>query len=346
MNKPKIFLALTFLTLSITLGILIQKSYNKYSANTKPEYFVDSYSEDKTEDLVKLESLEIANEFTIVLTGDVSFVGLTAEVIENDGADPFQFIRDNLRKYDVKILNLETNISTPGVGSPQTGKAFTFNSPLKSLDILRKNKIDAVSLANNHTNDYGSRALSEMFELLNEKKIVYFGAGNNIDEAFQPKYLEYNGTKIGLVGVNEIETYFQNVSNSRAGSAYFDEVRIKSAIETANKNADIVIVMPHWGTEHQLQADSNQVNWGRKFIDWGADIVAGAHPHVRQNHEVYKDKHIYYSLGNFIFSGFSYSEEAQLGYYLVLNVKDKKLESVENQTVKINYHGFPELITD
>src|SRR5687768_16436316 len=95
-------LSLIFITLIIAAAFSINKFYKNYKEDTKVEYFVDSYSEDiKVTHQTDLTNLKIKNEFTIILTGDVSFVGLTGETIENDGADPFQFIRDDLKKYDL-----------------------------------------------------------------------------------------------------------------------------------------------------------------------------------------------------------------------------------------------------
>lgn len=90
-------------------------------------------------------------------------------------------------------------------------------------------------------------------------------------------------------------------SDYSAGSAFFDKELIKKSLEEARSKSDIVIVYPHWGIEYSLNNSERQAEYGRFFIDNGADIVIGAHAHVLQNSEEYNGKQIYYSLGNFVF---------------------------------------------
>ncbi|BCX13751.1 MAG: capsular polysaccharide biosynthesis protein [Candidatus Dojkabacteria bacterium] len=279
----------------------------------------------------------------LAIVGDISFVGLTGEYMLESGATPFQFVWEEFDKYDLVIGNLETNISEPGIGSPQPGKNYTFNSPIESLDKMKGN-LDVVSLANNHTNDYGSQALLRQIELLNENGIVSFGAGKDIDEAFEIKIVEVKGLRIGFMGVNSIEGYYQDVRSGRAGSAYFDENLIKSSIEKYKDRYDFLIVMPHWGVEHQEVANSWQRSWARKFVEWGADLIVGAHPHVVQDEEVIDGVPVYYSLGNFIFSGFGWNPKAIESFILGIEIKDGKIVNTSKTNVKLTYHGFPEII--
>lgn len=293
-------------------------------------------------------SVEIADMFpsarpqqtTVAFVGDISFAGLTGEFMLETGATPFQFTGELLQQKDLVIGNLETNISEPGVGAPQPGKPFTFNSPLVSIDKMQGN-LDAVSLANNHTNDYGPVALMNQIQLLDDAGIAHFGAGQTVEEAFSVTYISSEHHTFALFGVNGIEGFYQDVTNSRAGSAYFDEGRLRSAIEQAESQADFTIVMPHWGVEHQLIANSFQRMWAERFVSWGADIIIGAHPHVIQNVEYINGVPVYYSLGNFIFSGFSWSEAATQSYILVVTFEEDSIILEETVPIELTYQGFP-----
>ena len=79
---------------------------------------------------------------------------------------------------------------------------------------------------------------------------------------------------------------------------------IKQAIDDAkNEDADVIVMLPHWGVEYSLTASANQQQWGRFMIEAGADLVIGSHPHVVQPTEEYNGGQIVYSLGNFVFDG-------------------------------------------
>jgi poly-gamma-glutamate synthesis protein (capsule biosynthesis protein) len=280
---------------------------------------------------------------SLAIVGDVSFVGLTGEYMLESGATPFQFVWEEFDNYDLVIANLETNISEPGIGSPQPGKNYTFNSPLESLDRMKGN-LDVVSLANNHTNDYGGKALLREIELLKENGIVSFGAGGSIEEAFEIKIVTIKGMRIGFLGVNSIENYYQDVSTARAGSAYFDENLIQQSISKHSGDFDFLIVMPHWGVEHQDVANNWQRQWARRFVDMGADLIVGSHPHVVQDEEIINGVPVYYSLGNFIFSGFGWNPKAIRSYILRIDIKDGKIINRSKTNVELTYHGFPKII--
>lgn len=285
-----------------------------------------------------------SGEVTVLVIGDVNTAGLTGEYMNASGATPFQFVESTLKSYDLTVANLEANISEPEVGYPQPDKPYTFKGPVRTLDTMLWAGIDVVSIANNHTMDYTATALVRMMELLNEKNIVFFGGGSSIDEAFAPKYITKKGVRFGFVTANEIENYYTMVRPGQAGTTYFDATRLEQAIRTAKANADIVIVMPHWGEEHNPNYNGSQQWWAHAFIDWGADIIIGNHPHIIQGSEIYNGKYIFYSLGNFIASGFSWSETAVIGEQVFFTVKNKQITNVGTKRVEIDYNGFPKFM--
>lgn len=279
------------------------------------------------------------SEHTICIGGDVNLSETMAGYIAG-GLQPFGFINPVTSDCDLYIINLETNVSDANVGKRQQ-KNYAFKAPPSTLQTLVDAKVHAVSLANNHTKDYGAEALIDQFKHLDNYGIAHFGAGANIDQAFLPLILDIGGLKVGLIGLNDAETRIGNANSNVAGSAFLNASRVKNAISQAKAVSDLVIVLPHWGIEHQTRASAKQVQWGRNFIDWGADLVAGAHPHVRQNIEEYKGKKIYYSLGNYVFSGFAGREEAQKAILLKIKVKDGQIINYQDIQLQLDYTGFP-----
>ena len=249
----------------------------------------------------------------LLFMGDTMLARGIGNQIEQ-GSNPFVHVSEVLASHDLRVANIETTIAEPSFNSAAT-KAYTFNAPLKSLDILKANNIDVSILANNHTGDFGASATSNMIDLFEANQLSYTGVGKDTYSAFKPliKDMILKTTdgdvvtiKVGFIGVNDIELAHTKVSDSRAGGAYLDKTLIASSIEQAKTNgADIVAVIPHWGIEYQLNQSKNQEEWGRFFIDSGADMVIGGHPHVIQPTEIYKNKPIVYSMGNFIFDGMS-----------------------------------------
>lgn len=285
------------------------------------------------------QTIETTSETILCLGGDVNLANEMATYIQ-EGNQPFYGIKSVTEDCDLFVVNLETNVADADVGTKQA-KNYAFKAPPFTLKALTEAGIDAVSLANNHTKDYGAAALVDQFKHLNNAEIAYFGAGNNIDEAFEPLILDMGDLKLAFIGLNDAETRIGNATSNVAGSAFLNNQRVIQSLNKARTMADLVVVMPHWGTEHQLKASSRQQQWGRLFVDNGADLVIGAHPHVRQNIEVYKDKKIYYSLGNFMFSGFAWTEEGQKSLLIKVKIKNKQIIDFQDIQLQLNWNGFP-----
>lgn len=283
---------------------------------------------------------EDSKNIKMLFMGDVMFSRSIGYQVLN-GVDPFKNIKDKFNEYNILVANLETVVSRSYFLNQAGGKLFTFNSPLESLDVLNNNRINVVSLANNHTMDFGTAALINTMDNLKSKGILYVGAGGNESEAFAPKYLIYKDLIISFLAFNDIENWFANASPYSAGSAYFDKSKIQESINSAKASSDIVIVMPHWGLEYSLTNSDRQSEYGKFFIDSGADIVIGAHPHVLQNQEEYKGKTIYYSLGNFVFDDMCTIPNACDTALLEVNIENKKIVGSNLIPVRISDEGFP-----
>ncbi len=236
----------------------------------------------------------------LIFTGDAMLARSIGSRIEK-GENVFKNIETEFKDSDFTVLNLETTLTNNEKDQPLPQKAWTFNAPIEAVPLMKSSGIDITNLANNHTCDYGKEGLINQMKNLKNGNLIYYGAGENKEKAFQAEIIESKGIKIALLGFNAVETIYSNAKEDQAGSAYFNKSLTKKAIEKAKKEADIVIVSGHAGIEGQLKHNSYQEEYYKHFIDSGADIVISHHPHVPQDYEKYKGKMIYYSLGNLTF---------------------------------------------
>jgi poly-gamma-glutamate synthesis protein (capsule biosynthesis protein) len=171
-------------------------------------------------------------------------------------------------------------------------------------------------LGNNHILNFGQAGVSSTKKYLDDANVQYFGAPGGNKSAIK----NVNGVNIAFVSYNEF------LSSDIIGeqNATIDEIKV------ARKSAGIVVVFCHWGVEYNLKNTDSQKTLARQFIDAGADLVIGSHPHVIEPMEIYNGKRIYYSLGNFIFDQY-FSEDVRKGEGVVVTIdkKTKQLNFVE-----------------
>ena len=163
-----------------------------------------------------------------------------------------------------------------------------------------------MSVANNHVYDYGETALLDTLDTLETYKIPYVGAGRNLDEAREIVYFQAGDMKIAYVSATQVErsyVYTREATDTRAGVLRtYDPAVFLDVIRRAKENSDFVVVYVHWGTEGVSRFEADQQRLGHQYIDAGADLVIGDHPHCLQGVEYYKGVPIFYSLGNFWFN--------------------------------------------
>lgn len=282
---------------------------------------------------------EEKKSFKILIVGDTMLARSIGDKIKA-GDNPFKYVKDKFAEYDLVVANLECVISDKGVAA--RGKSYTFQAPVSSIQLIEENGIDVVSLANNHTMDFGAEALTDMLSRLSNSNIKHFGAGNNLEEAYTPLIINKNNLKIAFVGFNGVQNNYTNVKPTSPGSAYFDTVLMKKSIMQAQEEADIVIPYVHWGIDFVLPVSSSQKSFARVMLDSGADIVVGNHPHLIQASENVNGRMVYYSLGNFVFD-LMYNDAA-ISDMLEINIEDKRIISTKVIKTKINKEGFPELM--
>ena len=171
------------------------------------------------------------------------------------------------------------------------------------MSIFKEMGIDLVTLANNHALDFGTDALVDTLDTLDQAGILHVGAGRNLDEAKEPVIAELKGMKIGFIGASRVipETSWNATSTKPGMLVTYDPALTVQEIEKLDEVCDYVVVYVHWGIERAEHPEEYQRTMGRQYIDAGADLVVGSHPHVLQGIEYYEGKPIVYSLGNFVF---------------------------------------------
>lgn len=274
---------------------------------------------------------------SLLVVGDMMLAGAPGKVMQQ-GRDPFARFAKLLKESDIRIGNLECVVATKGSAEPD--KPNTFRAHPRSLRFLRK-YFDAVGLANNHSGDFGPEAFSEMLGLLKKNGVAYYGAGYNLKEAHTPLIFEKNGIRIALLGYDEFQPRNFEADHDRVGVAWSEDEQVVRDIQAARKEwrADIVIPVMHWGWEEPL-ANARQRQLARLMIDAGADAVIGGHPHQVQDTERYKNKPIFYSLGNFVFDGFSLPENNR-SWALRMELDKSGVRSWQVHTVAISSEGIP-----
>lgn len=226
----------------------------------------------------------------------------------------FEKVYDIFSADDFTIANLETVLTDRNL--PETAKSgsrvFWFRGPKSNARILSAGSIEAVSLANNHTNDYGAEGKEDTIAAVEAQDVLYGNESKTI-------YLEKNGFTIAVIchGL------------WREGQA--DEIIAR--IKAASEKSDYQIVFYHGGTEAVLQPEAWRVRASRRLVDNGADMVIGNHPHVPQPMEVYKGVDIVYSLGNFCFGGHSKPRNRTIIYKMLLTVQDGRLINSESSFI-------------
>lgn len=247
---------------------------------------------------------ESKSDIQLVFTGDVLLHNTTLGAYARGGLDQMveKKLTDKMIAADITMVNQEFAFSDGG--TPMENKKYTFRSSPKNVSIFNEMGIDIVSLANNHTLDYGVDALLDSFETLDAANIKYVGAGENLEEAKKIEYFDIKGSRIAFVASSRvIPNVGWNATKSKPGMlTTYDPTTTLKVIEEAKANADYVVIYVHWGVEYAQSPQPYQKTMARQYIDAGADAVVGSHTHSLQGIEYYKEKPIIYSLGNFAFN--------------------------------------------
>lgn len=250
-----------------------------------------------------------------------------------DPLAPFKPLAPVLQSTDFNFANLESPIS----GNDQIiGKGLVFNAHTRDITGLSKYNFKVLNLANNHAMDQRLPGLLSTGKYLDNLGITHMGTGNNLAEAWEPKVITVKGVRVGFVGASYSSVNDGGVARNDYVARIEEKDRLKNAIDKLRPQADFIVVTMHAGVEYTRRPNQAQVDFAHAAIDDGADIVIGAHPHWVQVTEQYKDKYIFYSLGNFIFDQ-EWSEDTKEGLALKITLLSKDatpFRSSENDPTK------------
>lgn len=279
---------------------------------------------------------------TVTFVGDIMLDNGPGHIITNHG-DPFANVAPILLHSDISVGNLECAITRAGHAQDKT---YTFKGPAASLPLLKK-YFTTVSLANNHSGDWGTRGFADELAWLKEQGIAWFGGGINKREARRPFVIDVHGQRIALLGYNNYPPKSFAATGHKPGTAWLIEQEIIADILTTRREtkADWIFLYLHWGEELEDNPTQEQIQLAHRLIDAGADGIIGSHPHVTQTIESYRGKPIIYSLGNFVFDYFPGDPPLWTSYMLQLKLTRGRPPQVSTIPLELDPAGIPHLVT-
>lgn len=326
---PVIATIIIILTILVLHNIKIDKTNDVYNGNThtnssdngtsvmdktpvSSEILEDTSPDDSPAETTTQPEETHKPETTIAFTGDILLADNLYANYTAKGVTGFlsETVCQKLINADLTFINEEFPFSNRG--TPEPNKEYTYRVPPERVQIFKDLDIDVISISNNHILDYGQDALVDTFEVLDNAGLDYVGAGPTLDRAKQLITKEVNGKTIGFLAASRVVPseawYARNATDTHEARpgvfTTYDDTALCEEITKAKQICDFVVVYAHWGIERQETAAEYQRIMARHFVDAGADLVVGSHPHVMQGVEFYKDTPIVYSLGNFLFSNY------------------------------------------
>lgn len=271
-------------------------------------------------------------ELTIAAVGDIMLGGTAAPELARFGYDyPFERVASLIRKADLAFANLEGPLTDRGQAQR---KQYVFRSPPDLVaSALARAGFDVVSLANNHSMDYGIEGLRDTMRALARAGIAHAGAGGNLAVAREPAYLDADGKHVAVLAYSLTFPEEFWASDARPGTAFGHEDQVRADVAAARNKAGTVIVSFHWGQEGSIELRDYQRKLGHAAIDAGAAAVIGHHPHVLQGVERYGRGVILYSLGNFVFG--SYSPGATRSAIAVLSIRQGRVRELKLYPINV-----------
>lgn len=246
----------------------------------------------------------------IMFVGDMMFDRGVRNKISQKGVDSlFENIQSLFEENDLIVGNLEETITNNKTIATPNSEILRFTFDPQIANLLKQNNFGLVSLANNHSLDFGELGYEETKNNLNNVGVLYFGSGHNKTDL--SKKIILNNKNFCFVAYHDLYTK--------------NEAPVIEEIKKIKNDCYKIIVFPHWGEEYLNSFTERQKKLAYAFVDSGADLIIGTHPHVIEPVEIYKDKVIFYSIGNFVFDQY-FSFETSHSIALNVLFKEKEIE--------------------
>lgn len=282
-----------------------------------------------------IDSLAIRRDSLVIrIIGDVMLHrGQLEEALQEDSTYRFdtylEGIRADLMSADLAVANMEFSLG----GEPYTGYP-AFSAPDSFADYVAGCGVDVFLMANNHIVDRDTLGLHRTLAYYDSLGISHTGLRAAADTLCAPLYIEAKGVRLAFVNF----TYGTNLPN-RSGEVRVNRMRrpeVLGSVAAARDSADLVVVLPHWGVEYELEHSEEQQSWARELAEAGADVIVGAHPHVVQDSCVVETADgrlvpVYYSVGNAVSNMSARYTQLELMVTLKVAVDDPKSLSVSHE---------------
>lgn len=250
-------------------------------------------------------------------------------IIKNKGVDYlFKDVKGILKNGDIIFGNLEAPISN--YTDKKGFEANFFRGEPNIIEELKNASFNVLSVANNHIMEHGDRAFFSTVNSLRENNIIPVGVKDRKD------ILDIRGLKIAFLGYSFIEDFIDNLQYNKISS----EEKVLSDIKNLRKQVDLIIISLHWGYEYVPFPSPEQIEIGRKLIDYGVDLIFGHHAHIIQGLEMYRGKLIVYGLGNFIFDQMTYIKTTQKSIIAKIVVDTDKSINVDIIPIIWDYNEY------
>jgi len=212
-------------------------------------------------------------------------------------------IKPYMQLADFSVVNLESQVAEakPKQRAP---KSVTFYSEPELVDALLWAGVDYVTLGNNHTYDYLDEGLISTLDILNEKNLPFSGAGLTEQDALKPYVHSINKDSfamLGYVGWQGSKSIKQTANQNQGGAAFGSMENMVTGVKHAVKSGEHPIVQYHGSLEYSNEPTGVTEQRLKSALDAGAVLAVAHHPHVAQGLELYDNKLIAYSMGNFVF---------------------------------------------
>lgn len=311
---------------------------NSFQISGQDEHRVTSYVSGfflkNGSDELQTSATPAATTVKLLFGGDLMFDRSVRAKMQQFGYRyPLQKLESTFNQADFVIANLEgpvTLFPSKSMGSKLgSSENYVFTFQPEVLSALKQQHLSVLNLGNNHILNFGTAGARSTKTYLTEEQLLFFGdttteAGSHERIARVDKH----GIKVAFVNYNQfVDQGFEHALED---------------IQWVKPQVDVVIVYPHWGNEYAPTANQVIQDQAHQFIDVGADVVIGAHPHVIQNVEQYKGKTIYYSLGNLVFDQY-FRQETQLGLLVVVEIDQQKKLTFSELRVTLKPTGQTEL---